>query len=89
MALEYDVVVIGGGVVGGAVARELSRCAVKAAVLEKEMDVGFGTSCRNSGVLHAGFNYAPGSLRARLDVRGNAMMDDICRDLKVKINRTG
>ena len=89
MALEYDVVVIGGGVVGCAVARELSRFAVKAAVLEKEMDVGFGTSCRNSGVLHAGFNYAPGSLRARLDVRGNVMMDDICRDLKVKIKRIG
>jgi len=86
---DYDVLVIGGGVVGCAIARELSRFRVKAAVLEKEMDVGFGTSCRNSGVLHAGFNYAPGSLRALLDVKGNSMMDDLCRDLKVKIKRIG
>ena len=89
MAQEYDVLVIGGGVVGCAIARELSRFRVRAAVVEKEMDVGLGTSCRNSGVLHAGFNYAPGSLRAVLDVKGNHMMDDLCRDLKVKIKRIG
>lgn len=89
MSHDYDVLVVGGGVVGCAIARELSRFKVSAAVLEKEMDVGLGTSCRNSGVLHAGFNYAPGSLRAVLDVKGNAMMDDLCRDLKVKIKRIG
>ena len=75
--------------VGCAIARELSRFRVRAAMLEKELDVGLGTSCRNSGVLHAGFNYTPGCLRGTLCVRGNAMMDDLCRDLKVKIRRIG
>jgi len=86
---HYDVLIIGGGVVGCAIARELSRFQVKTAVVEKELDVGFGTSCRNSGVLHAGFNYTPGTLRAYLCVKGNALMDELCRDLKVKIRRIG
>lgn len=85
----FDVLIVGGGVVGCAIARELSRYRLKIAVVERELDVGLGTSCRNSGVLHAGFNYAPGSLRASLVVRGNALMDDLCRDLKVKIKRIG
>lgn len=89
MSRNYEVLIIGGGVVGCAIARELSRFKVRTAVLEKEMDVGLGTSCRNSGVLHAGFNYAPGTLRAILDVKGNALMDALCRDLKVKIKRIG
>jgi glycerol-3-phosphate dehydrogenase len=87
--LRYEVLVIGGGVVGCAIARELSKFKIKAALLEKESDVGMGASCRNSGVLHAGFKYAPGSLRALVDVKGNAMMDDLCRDLKVKMKRIG
>ena len=89
MNLQYEVLVIGGGVVGCAIARELSKFRLKAAVLEKESDVGMGASCRNSGVLHAGFKYTPGSLRALVDVNGNAMMDDLCRDLKVKMKRIG
>jgi len=63
---HYDVVIIGGGVVGCAIARELSRYKISVAVLEKEDDVGWGISCRNSGVVHAGFNYKPGTLRAQL-----------------------
>ena len=82
-----DVLIIGGGVVGCAIARELSRYRVRVALVEKELDVGFGTSSRNSGVMHAGFNYKPGSLRAKVDVRGNALMDDLCRDLGLKIKR--
>ena len=84
-----DVLIIGGGVVGCAIARELSRYRVRVALVEKELDVGFGTSSRNSGVMHAGFNYKPGSLRAKVDVRGNALMDDLCRDLGLKIKRIG
>jgi glycerol-3-phosphate dehydrogenase len=84
-----DVLIVGGGVVGCAIARALSRFQLDTVLLEKEADVGFGASCRNSGVLHAGFNYAPGSLRAKLDVRGNAMMDRLCGELGVKMRRIG
>ncbi len=89
MRTSYDVVIVGGGVVGCAIARELSKFRASVCLVEREMDVSLGTSCRNSGVLHSGINYKPGTLRARLAVRGNALMDDLCRDLKVKIKRLG
>ena len=85
----YDAVIIGAGVVGCAVARELSRFDIKIAVIEKEPDVGWGTSCRNSGVLHSGINYEPGTRRAALSVLGNSMMDGLCSDLGVSLRRTG
>jgi glycerol-3-phosphate dehydrogenase len=85
----YDVIVIGAGVVGNAIARELSRFDIKAAVLERELDVGGGTSSRNSGVVHSGIHYKPGTLRAKLDVQGNALMGPLCRELKVKIQYIG
>jgi len=85
----FNVLIVGGGVVGNAIARELSRFQLKVAVLEKEPDVGLGISCRNSGVLHSGINYKPGTLRAALAVRGNAMMNKLCSELKVKIKRIG
>ncbi|MCL2818041.1 MAG: NAD(P)/FAD-dependent oxidoreductase [Clostridiales bacterium] len=89
MNSKYEVLVIGGGVVGCAIARELSKYNVKAALIEKEADVSMGASCRNSGVCHAGFKYPPGTMRAFVSVRGNAMMDELCRDLKVKLKRIG
>ncbi|MDR2780777.1 MAG: NAD(P)/FAD-dependent oxidoreductase [Synergistaceae bacterium] len=85
----YDIVIVGAGVVGCAVARKLSRYRVRIAVVEKEPDVSMATSCRNSGVLHSGINYEPGTNRARLSVRGNAMMDALCEELKVPIRRIG
>ncbi len=89
MRTSYDVLIVGGGVVGCAIARELSKYTADVCLVEREMDVSLGTSCRNSGVLHSGINYKPGTLRASLSVRGNALMDDLCRDLKVKIKRIG
>jgi glycerol-3-phosphate dehydrogenase len=89
MENHYDVVVIGAGVVGNAIARELSKYAVSVAVLEKELDVAMGTSSRNSGVIHSGIHYKPGTLRARLNVQGNALMAGLCQDLKVKIDYIG
>lgn len=85
----YDAVIAGGGVVGCAIARELSKYDASVCLVEREADVSMGTSCRNSGVLHSGINYKPGTLRAKLSVRGNALMDDLCRRLKVKIRRLG
>jgi glycerol-3-phosphate dehydrogenase len=58
-------------------------------VIEKETDAAFGTSSRNSGVLHSGINYEPGAKRAKLSVRGNGMMDALCADLKVQMKRIG
>jgi glycerol-3-phosphate dehydrogenase len=89
MMKKRDVIIIGAGVVGNAIARELSRYEINVAVLEKELDVAMGASSRNSGVLHSGIHYKPGTLRARLSVQGNAMMKDLCDDLKVKIEYIG
>lgn len=85
----YDVLIIGGGVVGNAIARELSRYKLDVAVVEKELDVSMGASSRNSGVLHSGIHYKPGTLRARVNVRGNEMMKGLCKELKVKIRYIG
>jgi glycerol-3-phosphate dehydrogenase len=89
MTQQHDAIIIGAGVVGNAIARELSRFQLNVAVLEKEMDVAMGTSSRNSGVVHSGIHYQPGSLRAQLNVAGNAMMTRLCSELKVKIDYLG
>jgi len=86
---NYDVIIIGGGVVGCAVARELSRYKLNVALLEKEADVGWGISCRNSGVVHSGFNYKPGTLRAQLCVEGNRSFAKLCQELDVPYKKIG
>lgn len=86
---RYDVLIIGAGVVGSAIARELARHEIRVGVLEKELDVGMGSSSRNSGVLHSGIHYQPGSLRAKLNVEGNALMRQLCEELKVKMDYLG
>ena len=86
---KHQVVIIGGGVVGCSIARELSQYDLSIAVVEKELDVGLGTSSRNSGVIHSGINYKPGTIRAKVNVRGNELMDKLCRDIKVKMKRIG
>lgn len=85
----YDVIIIGGGVSGAASARELSRYKVKACVLEREEDVCCGTSKANSAIVHAGFDAATGSLMAELNVRGNAMMGQLSRELDFPFKRIG
>ena len=85
----FDVAVIGAGVIGSAVARELSRYSIKAAVFEKELDVACGNSSRNTGMLHAGFTYKPGSLKAECAVEGNQEFDQVAAELDVPFKRTG
>ena len=85
----YDIIVIGAGVVGSAVARELSRYKLDIAVLEKNLDVCFETSSRNTGVCHGGFAYDPGSLKARLCVEGNKMMVQLSEELGFAFKRCG
>ena len=89
MGKQYDVIIIGGGGVGSAVARELSRYRLSVALLEKERDVCCETSARNSGVLHAGYNNEPGSLMAKFCVAGNAGFDQVARELDIPYRRTG
>jgi glycerol-3-phosphate dehydrogenase len=85
----YDVVIIGAGVIGSAVARELARYQLKVAVIEKCSDICEGTSKANSGIVHAGFDTKYGSLKAKLNVEGNRMMDMLASDLAVPYKRNG
>ena len=85
----YDVIIIGAGVSGAATARELSRYKVKACVIEKEEDVCCGTSKANSAIVHAGYDAATGSLMAKLNVRGNQMMEQLSKDLDFPFKKNG
>lgn len=89
MVERFDVAVIGGGVVGCAIARDLSLKGFSVAVVERESDVARGTSGKNSGVVHTGINVPPGSLKAALNVKGAAMFEDLCRELDVPFKRVG
>jgi len=85
----YDVIVIGAGVTGCSVARSLSKYKLKVAVLEKEPDVCEGTSKANSGIVHAGFDAEPGSLKAKLNVQGNVQMEELAKELDFSFKRNG
>lgn len=87
--MVYDVVVIGAGVIGAFIARELSRYNLKTCLLEKEVDVAVGTSSANSGIIHAGYDAKPGTLKARFNVRGNELMDRVSMELDVPFKRIG
>jgi len=86
---KFGAIIIGGGVVGCAIARELSKYKINIALLEKEPDVGWGTSCRNTGVVHAGFSHIPGSLKAKYCVEGNKTYTEMCSQLDVPYKRLG
>ena len=88
-SMKYDVVVIGGGVIGCAVARELSRYQVKACVVEREEDVCSGTSKANSAIVHGGFDAEPGSLKAKFNILGSQMMEELSKELDFDYKRNG
>ena len=85
----YKIAIIGGGVVGGLIARAMSKYDGKLVILEKENDVAMGQSKANSGIVHAGYDPAVGSLKAKLNVRGSQMMEEVCRELDVKYRKNG
>lgn len=85
----YDVIIIGAGVSGAASARELSRYRLDICVLERAEDVCCGTSKANSAIVHAGFDAKEGSLMARLNVKGNEMMEQLSKDLDFLFRRNG
>lgn len=85
----YDVIIIGAGVSGCAIARELSAYELKIAVLEKEPDICEGTSKANSGIVHAGYDAKPGTLKAKLNVEGSRKMKALSRELDFPYKQSG
>ncbi|MBQ2274472.1 MAG: NAD(P)/FAD-dependent oxidoreductase [Clostridia bacterium] len=85
----YDVLIIGAGVIGGMVARTLAKYDLKICILEKENDVAMGATKANSAIVHAGFDAKEGSLKARLNIKGSAMMESVCKELGVKYKNNG
>lgn len=86
---QYDVLIIGAGVTGCAIARELSHTGLKIALSDAYDDVAMGASRANSAIVHAGYDCVPGTLMAKLNVRGNEMFDDVCESLNVPLLRVG
>ena len=84
-----DVVIIGGGVTGCSIARELSRYDMKITLVEKEEDVACGTSKGNSAIVHAGFDASPGTWKAKLNVAGNKLYPALCEELDVPFKLNG
>ncbi len=89
--ITTDIVIIGGGIIGLSVAREFNsrHPNLKITLLEKESNLACHASGRNSGVLHAGFYYAPDSLKSRFTAEGNRLLTDYCLRHNLSINRCG
>ena len=85
----YDVVIIGAGVIGASIFRELTKYNLKIAVVEKENDVAMGATKANSAIIHAGYDPRVGSLMAKYNVKGNEMFESLCKELSVPFKRIG
>lgn len=85
----YDVLIVGAGVVGSSIAREISRYKLKSIVLEKENDVCCGTSKANSAIIHAGFDAKPGTLKGQLNAKANELYDELSKELDFPFKRNG
>lgn len=84
-----DIIVIGAGVVGCAIARELSKYKLDVLVIDKNEDVSEGISKANSGIIHGGYNEKEGTLKAKLNLEGNKMMDELSKQLQFPFKRNG
>lgn len=84
-----DICIIGGGVIGTSIARELSRYNLRIALLEKEPELAFGVSKSNSGIIHPGTQNSPGSLKGRLCVQGNILTRKLAKELSVDFKEVG
>ncbi|MFL0268969.1 NAD(P)/FAD-dependent oxidoreductase [Candidatus Clostridium radicumherbarum] len=85
----FDVTIIGAGVVGCSIARELSKYELKVCVLEKEVDLASGTTKANSAIIHAGFDAKPNTLKGKLNAKGNSMFDKLTKELNFPFIRNG
>ncbi len=87
--LKPDVLIIGGGVIGCAIARECARCDLNILLCEKEHDVAMHASSRNDGMVHPGIDLLPGQIKRRYNMRGNRMYERVCAELDVPFRRSG
>ena len=85
----FDILVIGAGVVGGMIARRLAAYDLRILIVDKENDVARGATAANSAIVHAGFDAKEGSMKARMNVRGSQMMEQVCAELGVSYKRNG
>src|SRR4030042_2244321 len=88
-SIKKDIVIIGAGIIGCAIARELSRFGKKVLVVEKESDVSRGTTKANSGIIHAGYAESPGTLRSSLCHKGNRLFKKNAEELDIPLKNTG
>ena len=86
---SFDVAIVGGGITGCAIARELSKWRLSVVLIEKDEDVAVHTSGRNDGMIHDGFAAKPGSLKAKYNVRGNRLWEPLARELSIDFQRPG
>ena len=86
---KFDVIIIGGGIVGCMTARTLSRFDLNILLIEKEIDIGMGASSANSAIVHSGHDPVPGTLKAEMNRLGNPMWDQLSQELGISFKRTG
>ncbi len=87
--MKADIVIIGSGIVGACIARELAKYQIDVVVVERGSDVASGTSKANTAILHAGFDAEPGTLKALLGLQGNSFYDSLAKELEVPVKRIG
>jgi len=85
----FEVVIIGAGVVGAAIARELSRYRISTCLIERGSDVAMGASKANSGIVHAGYDPEPGSIMAKTNIQANVLFEKLCEELDVRLKKNG
>jgi len=86
---SYDVIIIGGGVVGCMTARALSRFDLKTLLIDRESDIGMGASSANSAIIHSGHDPLPGTLKAEMNRKANPMWDQLSAELDIPFKRSG
>ncbi len=87
--MKFDAVIIGAGVIGGMVARELSKYQLSVCLLEKENDVAMGATKANSGIIHGGYDPEPGTLKAKLNTQGVPLLYQAAKELNVHHKNNG
>ena len=87
--LMYDVIIIGAGIVGSSIAREISKYNLKVIVVDKDLDLASGTTKANSAIVHAGFDAKPNTLKGKLNAKGNSMFEKLSKELDFPFKKNG